>query len=291
MIVTQERFRKNNFNLIQFIMAILVIYSHAFPIASAQNNGELIMDLTASRYSFGSLAVAVFFIISGYLVSSSYENSTSVLQYFKKRIFRIFPGLFAVLTLSALVMGPLVTSLSVKEYFAHPTTWEHIKSIQLYPLSFNLPGVFENNLYSSSVNGSLWTVPYQFGFYILLGIVGFLGLNKRRGISLALFAFFVYAHLMKANLFPNTTHFWQMPLDSWLYLGMYFTAGMAAYSYRDIIRLNRPGAMIALTMLSFAWVAKEFYISTTIFGTYLILYLAYCTKPIHFPVYGKLEIQ
>lgn len=280
MFVTKENFKKNNLNFIQFIMAILVIYSHAFPIATAQNGGEIIKDLTDSQYSFGNLAVAAFFIISGFLVSASYENSTGIFAYLKKRVFRIFPGLFAVLLLGALVLGPLVTTLPLSQYFTNYQTWSYIKGVFMHPLYWNLPGVFEQNLYGSSVNGSLWTIPYQFGFYILLGIVGFLGLLKFKKVSLSLFFAFVFAYLMKDNLFPNITHFLSMPLNDWLYLGMYFTAGMTAYAYRDKTELNRQGAMICLTLLLFAWVAKEYFLSTSIFGTYLILYLGYCTKPV-----------
>jgi len=282
MYITEGNFRKNNINIIQSIMAVLVIYSHAFPIASNSNAGEIIMDLTTSHYSFGNLSVAAFFIFSGFLVYASYENSNNILVYLKKRIFRIFPGLLAVLAMSSLVLGPIVTTLSISEYYRHPMTWQYLKSIFLNPLYWNLPGVFEGNLYSSSVNGALWTIPYQFGFYILLGILGFFGLLKYRKVSLALLAAFIISYLMRDVLFVGRTHFMGMPMHDWLYLGMYFTAGMTAYAYRHVIRLSKQGAMVALTLLVFAWIAKEYYISTTICGAYLLLYVSYCTKKVDF---------
>lgn len=223
-----------------------------------------------------------FFIISGFLVSASYENAKGLFSYLKKRIFRIFPGFFSVLVLSALVLGPLVTTLPLREYFSDAATWRYLKSVFLYPLYWNLPGVFEQNLYSSSVNGSIWTIPYQFGFYILLGVLGFLGLLRYKKVNLSLFAVFVCAYLTSDNLFPNVTHFLGIPLKEWLYLGMYFTAGMAAYAFRDRIELSRRGAITCLTLLLFAWIAEEYYLSVSVFGTYLILYLGYCTKPVHF---------
>lgn len=282
MYITKENFRHNNINFIQFVMAILVIYSHAFPIATAANAGEIIKDLTASAYSFGNLAVATFFIFSGFLVSASYESTPNIFIFLKKRCFRIFPGLFAVLVFSTFVLGPCITTLPITEYFRHPVTWQYLKSIFLKPLYWNLPGVFESNLYGTSVNGSLWTIPYQFGFYLLLGVLGFLGLTKQSGMNLALFGIFTISYLLKDNLFPGITHLAGMPFADWLYLGMYFTAGMVAYSYKHIIRLTRQGAMISLFLLILAWAAKEYFVSTTIFGTYLLLYLAYCTRSIHF---------
>lgn len=94
MFITKENFKKNNLNLLQFVMALLVIYSHAFPIAAANSEGKIVIALTGGQYSTGGLAVAVFFIISGFLVSASYENAKGLFSYLKKRIFRIFPGFF-----------------------------------------------------------------------------------------------------------------------------------------------------------------------------------------------------
>lgn len=281
MYITKENFKKNNINIIQFIMAILVIYSHAFPIATDGNESELFMNLTESHYSFGNLGVATFLIFSGFLVSASYENTNNIFVFLKKRVFRIFPGLLAVLVLSALVLGPCVTTLTISEYYQHPMTWQYLKNIFLNPLYWNLPGVFESNVYGSSVNGSLWTIPYQFGFYVLLGVLGFLGMLKKQKVSLSLLATFIISYLMRDNLFAGRTHFLGMPLYDWLYLGMYFTAGMTAYAYRHVIRLSKQGAMIALSLLIFAWFAKEYFISTTICGTYLLLYLSYCTKNVN----------
>lgn len=60
MFITKENFKKNNLNLLQFVMALLVIYSHAFPIAAANSEGEIVIALTGGQYSTGGLAVAVF---------------------------------------------------------------------------------------------------------------------------------------------------------------------------------------------------------------------------------------
>ncbi len=284
MVITKDNFKKNNLNLIQFIMAILVIYSHAFPIATAQNGGEILKDLTEAGYSSGNLAVAAFFIISGFLVSASYEDSPGIFQYLLKRAFRIFPALFAVVVFSAFILGPLVTSLPLQEYLTDAGTWQYVKTVFLYPVYWELPGVFEQNLYGNSVNGSLWTIPYQFGLYLMLGIVGFLRLNKYRRVSFSMLCAFIFAYLMRDDLFSNITQLFGMPLRDWLYLGMYFTAGMTAYSYRDSIKLDRQGAMVSLSLMLFAWCAKEYFVSTAIFGTYLILYLGYCTKHVKFPM-------
>lgn len=283
MYVSKENFKNNNFNAIQFVMALFVIYSHSFSLGAGTAQGEVIKWLTSERLSAGSLAVSVMFIISGYLVSASYDNSKSVVQYLKNRIFRVYPALITVVVLSTFVIGPCVTTLPLKEYFANSMTYQYLRTILLRPVYYYLPGVFEGNVHAGSVNGALWTLPYQCAFYLMLGLLGLLGLLKHKSVSLTLFVAFSYAHLRQGSLFPGINNVFGIPLTQWLYLGMYFTAGMTAYAYRDKISLNKSGAMTSVLLLLFGWfIAKEFYISTSVFGTYIILYLAYCTKQVHF---------
>src|SRR5215471_10228866 len=65
--------RQNNFDALRFWAAVAVLWSHAFPL------GEAIQDpltvLTHGQTSIGSMAVAVFFVISGYLITWSYKRT------------------------------------------------------------------------------------------------------------------------------------------------------------------------------------------------------------------------
>lgn len=274
--------RNNNLNFIQFAAALLVIYSHAFPIARGSNVGELLKDLTNSAHSFGNLAVAVFFIISGFLVSDSYERSQSFLRYMKARVLRIFPGLIGVISISVLVLGPCVTTLSPRDYFSSQQTWEYWKNLFLNPLYWELPGVFTRNLYSASVNGSLWTIPYQFGLYVGLGLLGMAGLLRYRKVNLALFILFCFLHLFPDNrLLAHDVRFLNLMVSDWLTLSMYFTAGMCAYAYRDSIRLTAYGALLAVGgILMSIFCGAGYFIATAVFGTYLILYVGYALRPV-----------
>lgn len=287
MYITKDNFKHNNFNAIQFFMSVLVIYSHAFSIGNATETGEIIKMLTDSNYSAGRIAVATLFIVSGFLVSASYENSRSAVQFFKNRIFRIFPALIAVVAASVFILGPCVSTLPVKDYFQDPGARSYLKNVLLYPIRWSLPGVFGTNAYPYSVNGSLWTLPHQFTLYIMLGVLGFLGLLRHKNMSLACFALFAFAHITRLPGGEVQTFLGAHGVDwgSFLYLGMYFSAGMAAYAYRDQLCLTKKGAMTATVLLLFAWfVAKEYLISMSLFGTYIILCLAYCTKPLRFGV-------
>ena len=269
--------RSNNFDFIRFIAASMVIYSHAFPL-SRGNDGELLKDITNGQWSFGSLAVAVFFVISGFLISQSYDRKNQPLNFIKARILRIFPGLIVVILLSALVLGPCVTTLPVGEYFRNPITWQYLKSILLFPLYWNLPGCFENNFYSPSVNGSLWTIPFEVFFYGVVLILGILGLLRRRKVTLTCYIGFLLLEMFKYQLFPVEGHIFTFPRYSFVELGLYYFAGMVIYAYRDSIPLNRNYAMISIAALVICILGGKYTIPFSIFGSYLIMYLAFSEK-------------
>lgn len=149
--------RENNVNFIRFAAALMVVFSHMATFLGT----EISMPL-------GAIAVDVFFLLSGYLITASWKRSKSLASYLVRRVARIFPGLIVVVLLTVFVLGPLVTSFSVGDYFASPGTWRYLRLAVLAPAENVLPGVFENLPYPGAVNGSLWTLRYEFLMYLLV---------------------------------------------------------------------------------------------------------------------------
>ena len=117
-----------------------------------------------------TIGVKIFFLISGYLIANSFCNDSNVLRYAIRRIFRILPGLIGVVLFAIFIVGPLCTSLPLREYFSNGVTWNYMKNIALY-IQYFLPGVFENNPYPNAVNGSLWTLPVEVLMYIAVPVL------------------------------------------------------------------------------------------------------------------------
>ena len=87
--------RRNNFDAIRLLAASVVVLSHAYSLTGAQ--WEPVSSLLHYGYG-GTLAVQVFFVISGFLIARSvHDNSTG--EYLAARMLRILPGL-AFITLS-----------------------------------------------------------------------------------------------------------------------------------------------------------------------------------------------
>ena len=235
--------RENNFNIIRLLAALMVIYVHSFAIFKI-NMDEPIAKALHSGVSLGEFAVYVFFIISGYLITASFVRSNSNWHYFKARVIRIYPGLIAVMLLTAFVVGPLVSNVDVKAYFQNLQVYLYpFKSLPLVTATSALPGVFVDNHYANAVNGSLWTLFWEFLCYIGVAILGNLKLLNQK-VILAL--------ISVTTLVSIAIHF--LPQDNFvihsltLVVPMFlaFFAGMLFYFWKSSIKFKSQYFGLAL---------------------------------------------
>ena len=157
-----------NYNFIRFIAALMVIISHSFALslgASSQHYIDSHHLNLININTWGFLAVAVFFFGSGFYIAKSCERNESFLVFLLKRLFKLLPMLILVVLISIFIIGPVFTTLPLKDYFSNILTWKYLLNGILI-LQHNLPGVFTNNVYMPTVNGALWTLPVEFLCYL-----------------------------------------------------------------------------------------------------------------------------
>ncbi len=118
--------RANNFDALRLFAAVSVIFSHAFLIADGTQNNEPLILLTGNQAIFGLAGVFVFFAISGFLVTQSFEHTANPLHFLAKRVLRIFPGLFVATLVSAFVLGPIVTDLPLAAYLSRLEPYAYV---------------------------------------------------------------------------------------------------------------------------------------------------------------------
>jgi len=176
-------FAGNNFDAIRIVAASVVLISHHYALTGQMEPSFF------GIHSYGGMAVAVFFIISGYLVAASWQRDPNFHRFVLRRFLRIWPALTAALLLTAYGLGALVTELPLKDYLTHRATANYLQGLWM-KIHFVLPGVFEKNLYPRGVNGSLWTIPIEVRCYIILALAGLVGLLKHRLILLT--CIFIY---------------------------------------------------------------------------------------------------
>lgn len=156
--------RVNNFDAMRILAASAVIFGHAHPLSQTP-------DMLLFSESVQSVAVKIFFVISGFLVAKSWRSDPDLTRFLMRRGLRLFPGLALLLLLSAFILGPLFTSLPLAEYFGAPSTYGYIWNNLILRPAYALPGVFDANPYPTAVNGSLWSLPVEFFMYMLLPVL------------------------------------------------------------------------------------------------------------------------
>ena len=168
----------NNLDAVRLAAAVMVLYGHSFVFLGQPE------PLFLSWLPLGPLGVFIFFTISGYLVSESWARDPNLLRFFQRRLLRIFPGLAVCILLTVLVLGPWLTTLPLKDYFANQHAWGYLQNIALH-IVYYLPGVFEHNRVANAVNGSIWSLPVEFLMYIVVAVVGVLHGNRWTMLALA----------------------------------------------------------------------------------------------------------
>lgn len=232
----------NHFNFIRLFAAFLVFYGHAYVLMGAG---------AVSTVLNHELGIFIFFAISGYLISMSWDKDPSIKRFFIRRSLRIFPALIVVTLVCVFILGPIMTTWGLKEYF---TSWYivlYLKNIFLY-ISYYLPGVFEHNPIPNAVNGSLWSLPIEFFMYILVAVFGIIG-DYKKYLALGLFLLFATATILLVNATSDTLVFYGIDLKQIPRTGVFFWAGATMFHWNIKRYFSFESFVITLLLLMFLY--------------------------------------
>ncbi len=266
-----SRGRDNNLNLIRMLAAVAVLVSHAYPISLGTGTAEPLKAQIG--LSLGTVAVYVFFLISGFLIAKSYDSGKGLVDWAAARVLRLFPGLFVALTLTVVLLGPAVTSLGLREFFTSPATLTYVpRNMALVSEQFGLPGVFEDNPLPQAINGSLWTLFYEVLCYLGVPVLGLMGAFGSRSRMVTALCAFAALEITISYLGPGVHY----KVAAAAGLAPPFVIGTAFYIWRDSIPL-RPniGVVLAVvgTFLRIEDVLPFLFIIALAYNVFLLAYL------------------
>lgn len=234
--------KEDNFLLLRFLAASLVIFGHCWAIA-LNPSGETDWLGQRTLLFSGTLAVHMFFFISGFLVTMSYERRHSLWAFSKARVLRVFPGLIACITITAVTIGPMVSNLSVQQYFADLRWLKYILGNgSLLAIKYDLPGVFSQTRQPGVVNGSISTIPGEMQMYIYVAALGVLGLLRTRvrfGFAMAILLIIGLGFSKQIKM---------LSLDTYYPFAAFFMLGAYCWMNRDKIIVS--GHLLLLLMFA-----------------------------------------
>lgn len=265
----------NNMGLLRVTLALLVIVSHSFELIGGRSS-ELLVRVFGTM-TFGEVAVDGFFLLSGYLITKSYLHSRSIKSYLRRRILRIYPGYIVSYCLCLLIVAPLSGATPVTRSFLELAK-RLVRLMLLEPPAVD--GAF-TGLLVPQLNVSMWTISYEFRCYLLVVVVGLLGLFRNKKALLGLVA--VLAALQVAGFQLSIEYHLEELVGkptNLLRLGFLFFAGSLFHVFANKIHYSRQRAVAAAILLAACMFLPRFAeAGFAIFGGYLLFWLAFHCRP------------
>ena len=164
----------NNFTAVRLLLATSVIYTHCYFTTFGVRNADDLSGFLGAPIS--AYAVDGFFFLSGFLVYPSLLRLRSSVRFLTARFIRLWPGLALCVLLTVLV-GAFFTSAPGGAYLGGDTARFILSNLTFTVASYRLTGV-ECGGEACVLNGSLWTLPWEVRCYVLLAVLGALGLAR-----------------------------------------------------------------------------------------------------------------
>lgn len=239
----------NSFGVLRLAMALIVLVSHSLWFTTGQRDADPMAAVTG--FTSGEHAVQVFFLLSGLLVTRSMERSGSVADFALARVLRVFPGLIVCVLITALVIGPIASTMSLADYALDPQLAIYIlKTTALVTASAPLPGVFQENPLPGLVNGSLWTLKFEVVCYAGLAAIGGFGLLARCRHGMASGLLVAIIAIASLVLPADTTRY--TSVQNLAYFAIPFSIGALACLHRGTIIVS---ALLPAALALPAWLA------------------------------------
>lgn len=198
-------------DLFRFIAAVLVVFYHYTfrGFNSTIKLSPIAFNTLEGFTKYGYLGVDLFFIISGFVIIMSIENS-STLHFIKSRIVRLYPAYWVCLLLTSLVTIIFVNNnaISIKQFLFNFTMLNGY---------FNIP----------HIDGVYWSLLVEIKFYFLIAIMlSFTFLRKNFNALILLWLIITIINVLPAisssKLFYYLNNYLILEYSSYFIAGYYF---------------------------------------------------------------------
>jgi peptidoglycan/LPS O-acetylase OafA/YrhL len=231
--------RPSGFDYLRITLAVSIVLWHVPWLISGNIKGPIMSWLNPVAFSL----VPMFFALSGFLVAGSLDRSKTMVMFLGLRALRIVPALMVEILLSALILGPLLTTLPLKDYFSGEEFRLYFFNLVGY-IHYYLPGVFKANRFAY-VNGQLWTVPYELAIYLGLSFLAALGIYRRKFFLLLVIVLYYVAQIVN-TMIHGTIFVTGVPTGPGV--AMAGLSGLAIYRYRNQIPFSKALFVVSVVL-------------------------------------------
>lgn len=259
--------RGPGFDMLRFVAASTVVLHHAMKIEHDIVRDDWLFRWSDGYIQIGLLAVSVFFALSGFLITPGLVKSGNVLGYLSRRFMRIMPLLVTIVLVTALVIGPLFSSLTLAEYYTSPVTWRYLRNVTTI-LSLQLPGVVDYDG-GDTINGPIWTLHFEWMCYLILALISLVGVLKRRWLFLALYLASLAVLVLGIGPIPGDGPRGRVFI--FLFLFGYFGAGVLIQLFSDRLPWSRSLMLGALMLLAICYASPFVYVFSPFLTAYLVV--------------------
>lgn len=248
--------KNNSFGFLRLVLAVLVIFSHSFPLGGF--GIDALETFTKGRHTIGLVAVGMFFVLSGFLITRSAAGPVSTVRFLWHRFLRIYPGYWICLAFCGFVFAPYFAYVehgtlfrvfyapqgSPQSFVVHNAGLFHLNGfsvlgvLNVYPQS--IAGLLSQNPVPFQINGSLWTLPIEVGCYLAIALLAFAGVLRRARIGVLILFGCFWALYIYSYLWPQSFRisFPYRGIDLFIPLCVFFLAGSVCFLYREKIRCS-----------------------------------------------------
>lgn len=256
--------QNNALNAWRLILALGVIFWHAWPLTGRTITFEPVHQLLRDGWVDG------FFAISGFLITWSWFRQKRARDYFFARGLRLLPGLWVCLIVTAFVIAPIAVAIqggSVTKLLFSSAPFEYVLGNSAVLITqHDIAGTPSGIPWHGEWNGSLWTLFWEALCYLTIAGLGIVGLLRRKWVIPLLLALMLYwsailppyAALMEvppgADVQVDAATLQLITNGIAARFGVMFLAGALLYRFRGVIpaRWSLVAISVALVVASSA---------------------------------------
>lgn len=235
---------KNAFDLLRLLLACGVIIAHSY-LLGGYTGSDFLTVLSKGQTNLADVSVMGFFVLSGYLITASFQRTDHLVSFMLHRILRVYPGYWVCLLVTGFGFASLIALLSNGNTGSFTLTGPASSFSYFYHNFFikinqwSVGNVLNKTAYNDSLNGSLWSLYPEIQCYIFTLILGYFGLfNRNKAVVLLLFVFtlviFVAKDTFHTNIGPTFLY-----LSNALKLYVAYLGGMMFFVFKDKIIPNK----------------------------------------------------